>query len=110
GRSRGDACAAAELAERKRATVSLGLPAREVAATIGPILETIAPLERAGLVDEVLVVDAASRDGTAAVASRHGARVQDESSLLPEFGPALGKGDAMWRGLASTSGEIVAFL
>ena len=34
----------------------------------------------------------------------------DESELLREFGPALGKGDAMWRGLSATSGDIVAFL
>ncbi|MGI8563867.1 MAG: glucosyl-3-phosphoglycerate synthase, partial [Candidatus Dormibacter sp.] len=100
----------AALVERKDVTVSLVLPAREVAGTIGRVLGAIAPLERAGLVDEVLVVDAASRDGTAAVAAAHGARVADESELLPELGPALGKGDAMWRGLAASSGEIVAYL
>jgi hypothetical protein len=37
-------------------------------------------------------------------------RVEDESALLPRFGPALGKGDAMWRGLAATSGELVVYL
>ncbi|MEA2312930.1 MAG: glucosyl-3-phosphoglycerate synthase, partial [Solirubrobacteraceae bacterium] len=109
-RFRGADYAAAALAERKRATVSLVLPTREVAGTIGRVLDAIAPLERAGLVDEVLVVDAASRDGTAQLAARRGARVEDESALLPEFGPALGKGDAMWRGLAATSGQIVAYL
>ncbi len=101
---------AAELAERKSATVSLVLPAREVAATIGSVLDALAPLERAGLVDELLVVDAGSRDGTARIAAARGARVADESELLREFGPALGKGDAMWRGVAATSGDIVAFL
>ena len=101
---------AAELAARKRHTVSLVLPAREVAGTIGAVLEAIAPLERLGLVDELLVVDAASRDGTARVAVAHGARTVDESDLQPELGPALGKGDAMWRGLAATSGDIVAFV
>ncbi len=109
-RYRADDFALAELAERKQVTVSLVLPTREVAATIGPVLDAIAPLERAGLVDEVLVVDAASRDGTAAIAARHGARVADESALLPDFGPALGKGDAMWRGLAATRGDVVAYL
>ena len=106
----GAAYRAAELAERKAATVSLVLPAREVAGTIGGVLDALAPLERAGLVDEVLVVDAASRDGTARIAAGRGARVADESALLRDFGPALGKGDAMWRGLAATSGDIVAFL
>ncbi len=56
------------------------------------------------------MVDAASRDGTRAVAERRGVRVEDESDLLPHFGPALGKGDAMWRGLAATTGDLVVYL
>ncbi|HET6689720.1 MAG TPA: glycosyltransferase, partial [Miltoncostaeaceae bacterium] len=42
---------AAELAARKPGTVSVILPAREVAGTIGPIVDAIAPLARLGLVD-----------------------------------------------------------
>jgi glucosyl-3-phosphoglycerate synthase len=99
-----------ELVARKTDTVSLVLPAREVAATIGPLLDAIAPLERAGLVDEVLVVDADSHDDSARIAAEHGARVAFESELMPGYGPTLGKGDAMWRGLAATNGTIVAFL
>jgi glycosyltransferase involved in cell wall biosynthesis len=97
------------LAAKGATTVSLVLPAREVAKTIGGVLDAVAPLREAGLIDELLVVDAASGDGTAAVAAARGAPVADESSLLAAFGPALGKGDAMWRGLAATSGEVVAF-
>jgi len=48
------------------------LPAREVAETIGPILDLLLPLREAGLVDELLVVDADSRDGTAGVAAGRG--------------------------------------
>ena len=100
----------AELAARKRGTVSVILPAREVADTIGPIIDAIAPLERLGLVDELLVVDAASRDGTADVARAHGARVVQESAVLPDAGPCRGKGDAMWRGLAATEGDVVVYV
>jgi glucosyl-3-phosphoglycerate synthase len=57
----------------------------------------------------VLVIDAASRDDTAAIARRAGLQVAQESELLSECGPAQGKGDAMWRGLAATDSEIVAF-
>jgi glucosyl-3-phosphoglycerate synthase len=39
-----------------------------------------------------------------------GAHVEQEDALLPEYGPARGKGDAMWRGLAATTGEIVVFI
>jgi glucosyl-3-phosphoglycerate synthase len=92
------------------ATVSVVLPAREVADTIGPILQQLAPLRDAGLVDELVVVDAASADATAAVARSCGARVVQESEILAEHGPACGKGDAMWRSLAATSGDVVLFL
>ncbi len=93
----------------KQNTVALLLPAREVAQTIGPIAKAAAELRDAGLLDEVLVVDAASEDDTAAIARRMGLRVAQESEILSEYGPAQGKGDAMWRGLAGTDSEIVAF-
>jgi glucosyl-3-phosphoglycerate synthase len=93
----------------KQHTVALLLPAREVAQTIGPIAQTAACLKDAGLLDEVLVIDAASTDDTAAIARQAGLQVAQESELLPEYGPAQGKGDAMWRGLAATDSEIVAF-
>ena len=94
----------------KRDSVSVVLPAREVADTLGPILDALEPLERAGLVDELLVVDAGSRDATARVAAVRGVRVEQESELMPELGPGLGKGDAMWRALSATRGEIVCYL
>jgi glucosyl-3-phosphoglycerate synthase len=94
----------------KRETVGVIVPARDVAQTIGGLLTAIAPLAAAGLVDEVLVVDGASSDGTPEVAAAEGARVCQESELMPEHGPARGKGDAMWRGLAASRGELVVFL
>jgi glycosyltransferase involved in cell wall biosynthesis len=93
----------------KQSTIALLLPAREVAQTIGPIAQTAAQLKEAGLLDEVLVIDAASKDDTATIARQAGLQVAQESELLGEYGPAAGKGDAMWRGLAATSSEIVAF-
>lgn len=99
-----------DLARRKDVTVSVVLPAREVAGTVGAIIDAIVPLERIGLVDELLVIDAGSSDGTAAVARAHGARVVQESEVLPAMGPCRGKGDAMWRALAVTSGDVVAYL
>ena len=96
------------LRERKRETVTVVLPAREVADTIGEIVQRLQALD--GLIDQILVVDAASKDGSADVAARLGADVHQESELLPEFGRALGKGDAMWRALAVARGDLVAYL
>jgi glucosyl-3-phosphoglycerate synthase len=99
----------ARLLEAKRESIALVLPAREVAATIGPIAARAAALREAGLLDEVLVVDAASGDGTARVAEAAGVAVVQESELFSELGPARGKGDAMWRALGLIDSDIVAF-
>jgi len=96
------------LRERKREPATVVLPTREVAETIGPIVERLLALE--GVVDQVLVVDAASEDGTAEIAESLGADVVQENELLPEFGQVLGKGDAMWRALAAAQGELIVYL
>lgn len=98
-----------ELLERKDSTIALVLPAREVAATIGPIAEQAVRLRDVGLLDEVLLIDAASKDATARTATEAGLTVVQEDELSVEFGAALGKGDAMWRALAAVDCEIVAF-
>jgi glucosyl-3-phosphoglycerate synthase len=94
----------------KDATVAVLLPAREVAETIGPILDRILPLRDLGLLDRVIVVDADSADGTAAVAARRGAEVWSEAELSSQLGPCLGKGDAMWRAAAECDAEVLMFL
>jgi glucosyl-3-phosphoglycerate synthase len=111
------------LLERKRATLSVVLPAREVADTVGPIVERILALD--GLVDQVLVADADSADGTAEVARAAGAEVVSQSGLgeappdaasglapdlFATLGPVRGKGDAMWRALAAARGDLVAYI
>jgi glucosyl-3-phosphoglycerate synthase len=91
--------------------VTVIVPVRECATTIGPVLDrAIAPHLRDGLVDEVVVVDAGSRDGSAQIAAAHGARVVQQDEIAAELGPALGKGDAMWRALQVTGGEFVCFM
>ena len=91
--------------------LSIVLPCREVAGTIGAISDEIHALnEEAPLVDQVVAIDAGSADGTAEVARRHGLEVYSEDELVPELGPALGKGDAMWRALSVVRGDLVMYL
>ena len=97
------------LAERRTATASVLLPARNEAPTIGPILEALMPLVEQGVIDQVAVLDD-STDGTGDIARRLGAEVHDQSSLRPELGPVQGKGDAMWRGLQIARGDVVCYL
>jgi glucosyl-3-phosphoglycerate synthase len=99
----------ARLASARTATVSVCLPARNEAGTIGPIVSDLMALRKRGVVDQVVVVDRSS-DGTALIARRLGAEVYDQESLMPELGPVLGKGDAMWRALTVLHGDVVCFL
>ncbi len=91
-------------------SVSVCLPARECAGTVGQIVAALVGLREAGAIDEIVVIDADSADGTAAVAERAGASVYQEAALMPELGPVLGKGDAMYRALSVLSGDLVCFL
>lgn len=100
---------AERLAAERELSISVCLPARDEAFTIAPILEALLPLQERGAVDQVVVLDD-STDDTAAIARRLGAEVHAQSALLPQFGPVLGKGDAMWRALAVAHGDIVCFL
>src|SRR5436305_12360903 len=94
---------AERLAASREHSVSICLPARNEARTIGPILEQLLPLRERGVVDQIAVVDRSS-DGTAGIARRLGAEVHAQDELMPELGPVLGKGDAMWRSLAVLTG------
>jgi len=62
------------------------------------------------VVDEVIVVDSRSVDGTAAVARAAGAIVVSQDDVTRGLPPMQGKGDAMWAGLAVASGDVVAFV
>ena len=101
-------------ADRLRAerieSISVCVPAREEALTIAGVVAPLVALREADVVDQVLVVDGDSADGTAAIAAACGAEVLQQASLLAEFGPVLGKGDAMWRALSVLTGDLVCFL
>jgi glucosyl-3-phosphoglycerate synthase len=101
---------AERIVAERRETVSVCLPARECAATVGEVVSALLALREQGAVDEVVVLDAASQDGTAEIAAGAGARVLQEAELMPAYGPVLGKGDAMWRVLPALQGELVCFL
>jgi glucosyl-3-phosphoglycerate synthase len=101
---------AQRIASERANSVSVCLPARECAGTVGEIVGELTALREAGAIDEIVVVDADSADGTATVAQRAGARVLQEGELLPAYGPVLGKGDAMWRALGALDGELVCFV
>ncbi|HEY5836332.1 glucosyl-3-phosphoglycerate synthase [Streptomyces sp.] len=108
-----DLLLAAKRAAGPRGTVSVVLPALDEEATVGEIVATIRRelmSEDAPLVDELVVVDSASRDRTAEVAARAGARVVRRDAILPRLPAVPGKGEVLWRSLLVTRGEIVCFI
>ena len=108
-----DVLLAAKRAAGAQGTVSVVLPALDEEATVGEIVAVIRrDLMSAAvpLVDELVVIDSGSRDGTAAVAAAAGARVVRRDDILPRLPAVPGKGEVLWRSLLVTSGEIVCFV
>jgi len=93
-------------------TVSVVIPARDEEATIGDIVGAIrsALVEDTPLVDELVVVDDRSVDATRRRAVAAGAVVHAAADVLPWLEAGSGKGEALWKGLAATTGDVVAFV
>jgi len=103
------------LLEAKRAagwTVSVVIPARNEAETVAGVVAALRGqlVDRAGLVDELVVIDSDSTDATAARAREAGATVHAARDILPELGALPGKGEALWKSLFVTTGEILVFI
>jgi glucosyl-3-phosphoglycerate synthase len=94
------------------ARVSVLIPARDEAATVGAIVTTLRTelMGEVPLVDEIVVIDSHSTDGTADVARAAGAVVVHVDDIVPQAGTRTGKGEAMWKALAVMSGDVGVYL
>lgn len=90
-------------------TVSVVLPALDEQETVAAVVVSVLPL-LGTLVDELVVLDSGSTDATAARATAAGARVVSREHALPGEPVRPGKGEALWRSLAATTGDLVVFL
>ncbi|MCR6032204.1 glucosyl-3-phosphoglycerate synthase [Nocardioides sp. zg-579] len=92
--------------------VSLVVPARNEAGTVGDVVSRVraALVETVALVDEVVVIDSDSTDATYAVASDAGAVVHRSAEVRPDLGSHPGKGEAMWKSLFVTTGDVLVFM
>lgn len=103
-----------ELARLKRAAgqrISVCIPTLDEAATVGRIVSCIREkLLAAGVVDEILVIDSDSRDGTREVAAAAGAEVYLAADVAPDGETFSGKGENLWKALHVSTGDIVCYI
>ena len=91
-------------------TISVVIPARNEAATIGSIIKTVRSLmQPVGLVDEIVVMDDDSEDATARIAREAGATVYQVPAAVPSI-TTRGKGVALWKSLFVTTGSLLIFV
>jgi glucosyl-3-phosphoglycerate synthase len=102
------------LAGRKRelgVSVSVVIPARNEEATVGRVATGIAGLAaETGLIDELVVIDSDSTDDTAGAAAKAGAAVHRARDIAPQAGAYPGKGEALWKSLFVTTGDLLVFV
>jgi glucosyl-3-phosphoglycerate synthase len=92
--------------------ISVVLPARNEETTVGVLVRDLVArwVTDVPLVDEVVVIDSNSTDATAEVARAAGADVVAAGEVLPAHGDRPGKGEALWKSLAATTGDLVVFM
>ena len=93
-------------------TVSLCIPCRDEAATIGSLVSIIRAelMRKVPFVDELIVVDDRSTDDTAAVAASAGATVVSINDVHAKYGEGHGKGNVLWASLAASTGDFVVWI
>ena len=94
------------------ATISVVIPARNEERTVAAVVSAIgrALIDDVPLVDELVVMDSDSTDATAKAAASAGATVCRTAEVLPEAGSFSGKGEALWKSLAVTAGDLLVFI
>jgi glucosyl-3-phosphoglycerate synthase len=101
-----------ELKKGQNLRVSLALPALNEEPTVGHVLQTIqqALWQQVRLVDEIVLVDSASTDKTREIAKALHIPVYIHQEVLPGLGARAGKGEALWKSLYLTRGDIVIWI
>jgi glucosyl-3-phosphoglycerate synthase len=101
-----------EIKKRQGMTVSLALPALNEEETVGNVILMVkkALMEDVPLVDEMVLIDSNSTDQTREIATDLGLPVYIHQELLPQYGERRGKGEALWKSLLVTHGDILVWI
>ena len=104
-----------ELVELKRQqgiTISLALPALNEEETVGKLIKMMKKelVEKFPLLDEIVLIDSDSTDRTRQIAKKEGVPVYIHQHMLERLGARRGKGEALWKSLLVTSGDIIVWI
>jgi glucosyl-3-phosphoglycerate synthase len=93
-------------------SISLALPALNEQETVGNVIQTIKEslVKAAPLLDEIVLIDSNSEDRTRAIAQRLDIPIHIHQEVLPNYGSRGGKGEALWKSLYCTRGDILIWL
>ena len=101
-----------QLKRERGLTISLALPALNEEETVGNVIATVqqALMLEVPLLDEIVLIDSDSTDRTREIAQGLDVPVYIHQSILPKHGSRRGKGEALWKSLYCTRGDIVIWL
>ncbi len=98
--------------QRQNLKVSLALPALNEEETVGDVIRTVkgALMDTVPVLDEIVLMDSNSTDRTRDIAAGLGVPVYIHQQILPRHGPRRGKGEALWKSLYVTHGDIILWI
>lgn len=101
-----------DLKREQKLKVSLALPALDEEETVGHVIETVkqALMDKVPLLDEIVFIDSDSNDRTREIAAGFHLPVHIHQKILPQFGARAGKGEALWKSLYLTYGDIIIWI
>ena len=101
-----------ELKHAQNLKISLALPALNEEETVGKVIKMVkrALMDAVPLLDEIVLIDSDSTDRTRDIAHELGIPVFIHQQLLPEYGARRGKGEALWKSLLVTHGDIILWI
>lgn len=101
-----------DLKQRQNLKISLALPALNEEDTVGNVITTIrnSLMDTNPLLDEIVLMDSNSSDRTREIAESLDVPVYIHQQVLSKYGARDGKGEALWKSLYVTSGDIIVWI
>jgi glucosyl-3-phosphoglycerate synthase len=101
-----------EIKKKQGLSISLALPALNEEQTVGKVIKMMKKelLKRIPLLDEIVLIDSNSTDRTREIAKKEGVPVYIHQQLLERLGARRGKGEALWKSLLVTKGDIIVWI